>query len=165
MMTSHSHNFKVLTRFFLATATVATFVGLFPELVRANDRPIIDETISEHSIKLVSAFPKESSQENSGQSLNNFGNFEEFMRATPFYLRGNDLLKKKDYQGAIEQYNTAISNYSEHAEAYAQRGVARNQIGDRSGAIEDLQQAAMFFEAQGQPAAAEKVQEILDGLQ
>ncbi|MBK4728887.1 tetratricopeptide repeat protein [Oxynema sp. CENA135] len=164
-MTSHSHNFKFLTRFFLATATVATSVVLFPELVRASNSRISGETISEHSVKLVSALPKQGKQANSGQSLNNLGNFEEFMRAAPFYLRGNDLLKKKDYQGAIEQYNIAISNYSEHAEAYAQRGVARNQIGDRAGAIQDLQQAAIFFEAQGQPAAVEKVQEILDRLQ
>jgi tetratricopeptide (TPR) repeat protein len=164
-MTSNYHNFKFLMRLLVATATVTTFVGLFPELARANDRPIIDETISEHSVKFLSAFPKQSNRGNSGLSLNNLGNFEEFMRAAPFYLRGNALLEEKDYQGAIEQYNQAISNYSEHAEAYAQRGVARNQIGDRAGAIEDLQQAAMFFEAQGQPAAAEKVQEILDGLQ
>jgi tetratricopeptide (TPR) repeat protein len=164
-MTSNYHNFKFLMRLLVATATVTTFLGLFPKLAGAKYRPITYETISEYSVKLLSVLPKHSHLKNSGQSLNNFGNFEEFMRAAPFYLRGNALLEEKDYQGAIEQYNQAISNYSEHAEAYAQRGVARNQIGDRSGAIEDLQQAAMFFEAQGQPAAVEKVQEILDRLQ
>jgi tetratricopeptide (TPR) repeat protein len=169
-MKSNPQKFKFLPHILVVTATVVALAGVSMQFVRANAGSTDVQNLSEffeaeNSVKLMPSAPKQSNRGNSGQSLNNFGNFEEFMRAAPFYLRGNDLLKKKDYQGAIEQYNTAISNYSEHAEAYAQRGVARNQIGDRSGAIEDLQQAAMFFEAQGQPAAAEKVQEILDGLQ
>lgn len=169
-MKSNSENFKFLPHILIVTATVVALAGVSMQFVRANARSTNVQSLSEffeaeRSVKLMPSAPKQSNRGNSRQSLNNFGNFEEFMRAAPFYLRGNDLLKKKDYQGAIEQYNRAISNYAEHAEAYAQRGVARNQIGDRSGAIQDLQQAVDLFKRQNQPIAAEKVQEILDQLQ
>ncbi|MEB3826129.1 tetratricopeptide repeat protein [Phormidium sp. CCY1219] len=158
-----------MTRILVATATVTTLVGLFPEPIRSTPSKTIEETraakiAGEYSAHIMPS-PKQSNRRNGSGTPNNFGNLQEFMRAAPFFLQGNAMLQNKDYQGAIEQYNRAISNYSEYAEAYAQRGVARNQIGDRSGAIEDLQQAVNLFDAQGEYAASEKAQEMLEELQ
>jgi tetratricopeptide (TPR) repeat protein len=52
-------------------------------------------------------------------------------------------------KGAIADYNIAISLDPKNAMAYHNRGFARSQLGDKQGAIADLQKAAALFKAQG----------------
>jgi tetratricopeptide (TPR) repeat protein len=85
--------------------------------------------------------------------------------AQPFYEQGNALLEQKDFQGAIAQYNQAIDTYSEYAEAYVNRAVAKAELGDRSGAINDLQEAARLFEKNDNTQGYQQVQELLSQLQ
>ncbi|WP_373533959.1 3,4-dihydroxy-2-butanone-4-phosphate synthase [Microcoleus sp.] len=44
--------------------------------------------------------------------------------------------------------------------AAANRGIVRSELGDKQGAIEDLQKAAQLFKAQGQMAYYEKAMEL-----
>lgn len=52
---------------------------------------------------------------------------------------------KADPKGAIEYFNQAISVNPNYAAAYMARGVARYQLLDRVGAIQDAQQAESLF--------------------
>ncbi|MEH2276193.1 MAG: tetratricopeptide repeat protein [Nostoc sp.] len=63
------------------------------------------------------------------------------MTAEDFFNRGNDKREKKDYQGAIEDYNQAIKINSNYVDAYNYRGVSHYQLGDNKGAIENYNQA------------------------
>jgi tetratricopeptide (TPR) repeat protein len=59
-------------------------------------------------------------------------------------LQANTKYQKKDYQGAIADYDQAICLAPKHphiAEAYHHRGMARYILGDKPGAITDFDQA------------------------
>jgi tetratricopeptide (TPR) repeat protein len=58
-------------------------------------------------------------------------------KADDFYLRGMDRKGKKYVQGAIDEYSKAIALNQNYSQAYAQRGEARNRLGDLQGAISD----------------------------
>ena len=59
------------------------------------------------------------------------------MMAEDFFRRGNLKYDQNDFQGAIEDYNQAIKIKPDYAEAYYNRGLARSELGDKKGAIED----------------------------
>ena len=50
------------------------------------------------------------------------------------------------------------------AQVYLTRGMKRYQSGDRSGAVQDLQQSANFLKQQGDTEGYQKVKEIIQGL-
>lgn len=81
------------------------------------------------------------------------------------YETGNSLMQKKDFQGAIQEYNQAIQIYPQYAEAYTNRAMAKAQLGDQSGAVADLQQAAALFQQQGNTQAYQQVQQLLQQAQ
>ena len=66
-----------------------------------------------------------------------------------YYNRGNARSALGDKQGAIEDYDRAISINPNYADAYNNRGVVRSDIGDKQGAIEDFQKAANLYQRQG----------------
>lgn len=61
-----------------------------------------------------------------------------------FLLRGNVEMKKREYEKAIKFYNEAIEKMADYAPAYNNRGLAKVQLGDLNGAIEDFKIAINF---------------------
>jgi tetratricopeptide (TPR) repeat protein len=78
--------------------------------------------------------------------------------AVAYFNRGNaryyDL---GDSQGALADYNQFLRISPNNAIAYALRGLARSGLGDKQGAIADLQRAAQLAQAQGNMQAYEIV--------
>lgn len=62
------------------------------------------------------------------------------MSAKNFYDRGLEKSTKKDYEGAIEDFNEVLRLDSNFILAYNKRGDARSALKDYKGAIEDLNQ-------------------------
>ncbi len=96
-------------------------------------------------IIIISSIPKtpELSQNNESQSSASpsISSTNSPMTAEDLFKRGNDKRERKDYQGAIEDYNQAIKINPNYTDAYKNRGIARSDLGDKKGAIEDYNQA------------------------
>ena len=58
--------------------------------------------------------------------------------ANSYYAQGNERLQKHDLDGAIADYDKAISLDPENVEAYYKRGVAEHTKGSFDAAIEDF---------------------------
>jgi tetratricopeptide (TPR) repeat protein len=63
------------------------------------------------------------------------------LKAEDFFVRGVNKSSKGDYQGAIVEFNQAISRNPKYVEALTERGYARSELKDSKGAIEDFTQA------------------------
>lgn len=61
-----------------------------------------------------------------------------------YYMRGNAEREKKDYKGAIEDYNKTIGLASDFVKAYTERGFTKSKLGDFQGEIEDYNIAIML---------------------
>ncbi len=70
-------------------------------------------------------------------------------KADDFYLQSVEKRNKADFQGAITDLNQAIRINPNYAFAYYRRAEARQNIGEKPKAIEDLKKAAELFAAQG----------------
>src|SRR5262245_65843751 len=60
------------------------------------------------------------------------------LSAASYLDRGNDWLKKGDFERAIADYSLAIAFDARHADAYYNRGLARTGKGDLYGASPDF---------------------------
>jgi tetratricopeptide (TPR) repeat protein len=63
--------------------------------------------------------------------------------------RGVDRDLLGDHQGALRDYTAAIRVAPDNALAYTNRAAVRVEVGDKKGAIQDYQQAAKFYQQQG----------------
>jgi hypothetical protein len=70
-------------------------------------------------------------------------------KADDFYRWGVDEGNKRNFSNAINNFDQAILRQPDHAEAHLGRAVARLQLGDREGAIPDLERASTLFGEQG----------------
>jgi tetratricopeptide (TPR) repeat protein len=61
--------------------------------------------------------------------------------AQDFLKRGNNRIDKKDFKGAIEDYNQALKLNPEYPDAYYGRGATKSYLGDYKAAIADYNQA------------------------
>ena len=62
-------------------------------------------------------------------------------KADDFLLQATDKFNKNDYRGAIADYNQALKINPNLAQAYYNRGVVRDVLGDKQSAIADYNQA------------------------
>jgi tetratricopeptide (TPR) repeat protein len=62
-------------------------------------------------------------------------------KADDFFLQADEKYERRDYNGAIADYDQAIRLDPKYALAYNGRGAARRELGDNEGAITDYDQA------------------------
>lgn len=86
-------------------------------------------------------------------------------KAEDFYNWGVAQGQKGDAKGAIEYLNQALSIKPNFAAAYLARGVARYQLLDRPGAIQDAQLAEKLFLAQANTEGYQTAQAFIKELQ
>ncbi|MDZ8091350.1 MAG: tetratricopeptide repeat protein [Nostoc sp. DedQUE05] len=72
-----------------------------------------------------------------------------YNNAVDYINRGNAYNELRNYQRAIEDYNHAIKIADKYPDVYEYRGLARYQVGDKLGAIEDLEKAADLYQHGG----------------
>ncbi|MGL5192953.1 MAG: hypothetical protein ACRC8Y_05060, partial [Chroococcales cyanobacterium] len=65
----------------------------------------------------------------------------------------------------LEDYNLAIQNQPNYAQAYLERGGAHYELNNPSSAMADFQKAAQLFSQQGDTPNHELAQKIIDYLQ
>jgi tetratricopeptide (TPR) repeat protein len=70
-----------------------------------------------------------------------------------------------DKQAAIADYNSALKINPNFVQAYGNRGVARYELGDKPGAISDLQKAAELSRQQGNTANYQEALELIKKYQ
>ncbi|MCY7282113.1 MAG: pentapeptide repeat-containing protein [Cyanobacteria bacterium CAN_BIN43] len=73
--------------------------------------------------------------------------------------------QRGNFRGAIENYNQAIAADANFANAYLARGIARIQLGDRAGALEDSKQAEQLYTAQSNVAGTETSTQFSSGIE
>ncbi len=81
--------------------------------------------------------------------------------AEMFYQWGMEAAQQKRYERAIEQFNQAVTRDPVHAPSFLARGIARFEMGDRKGAIVDVEMAQNLFKTQGNVARAEQTEKIV----
>lgn len=89
----------------------------------------------------------------------------QIVKAEDYYSWGKIQGQKGDYQGAIAQFERALSIDSKYADAYMARSAARYQLFDRNGAIQDAQQAEKLYLAQGNTGGQQTAQAFIQQLQ
>lgn len=77
-----------------------------------------------------------------------------------FYAWAMEAGKRRQYEAAIENFNQVLLRKPDHAPALLGRGMARLELGDQRGAIQDYELAASLFERQGDASSAKSTQEL-----
>ena len=80
--------------------------------------------------------------------------------AEMFYQWGMEAAQRKQYEKAIEQFTQATTRDPVHAPSFLGRSISRFEIGDRQGAIIDVEMAQSLFKSQGNTARAEQTEKI-----
>ncbi|HLO50040.1 MAG TPA: hypothetical protein VK211_16605 [Kamptonema sp.] len=84
--------------------------------------------------------------------------------ADDFVALAANAIEVKDYRNAIYQANKAIDLNPNQAEAYFLRGQAKLELGEREGAIADLEQAATQYLKQNNTSGYQATQQILSNV-
>jgi uncharacterized protein YjbI with pentapeptide repeats len=82
------------------------------------------------------------------------------LKAEEFYLWGMDEGRRKNPRGAIENFNRSLTLDPKFAPAFMGRAVAKREIRDLTGAIEDAKQAEQLFQSQNNPEGVKLAQEL-----
>ncbi|AFY50185.1 putative low-complexity protein [Nostoc sp. PCC 7524] len=85
--------------------------------------------------------------------------------AEQFYAWGVAEAQKGNQKQAIDYFNQAIAAQPEYAGAYLARGIARYQVFDRQGAVEDAQAAQKLFTTQQNTTGTQTAQAFIKELQ
>lgn len=89
----------------------------------------------------------------------NFGDAEDY------YRWAMDSGRKKNYQGAIENFSQAISRKPDFAPAFIGRSVARLSLGEKSAAIADAKIASKLFLEQGNMVEHQAAEQFITDVQ
>ncbi len=81
--------------------------------------------------------------------------------AEDFYGMGLNAAKAHNLEKAIGYFSETINRRPDFASAYAARGMARFNFGDKPGSIQDLTQAESLFKTQGNVAEATATEKAL----
>jgi uncharacterized protein YjbI with pentapeptide repeats len=88
----------------------------------------------------------------------------EFGSADEFYQWGLQSGKDKNYERAIEYFDQTLSRKPDHAPAWMARGAAKHQLGDKEGAIADMDKSAQLFAQRGDTKNAESATKAVEAL-
>ncbi|MCY7383358.1 MAG: tetratricopeptide repeat protein, partial [Microcoleus sp. CAN_BIN18] len=81
-----------------------------------------------------------------------------------FYRWAVEAGKQHNYEKAIEQFNQAIIRKPDQAMAYFGRAIARLEVGNKEGAVQDTEFASALFSQQGQKENAEAAQKLAQSI-
>lgn len=87
------------------------------------------------------------------------------LKAEEFYLWGMEEGRRKNPRGAIENFNRSVTLDPNFAPAFMGRAVAKKELRDLAGAIEDAKQAERLFQAQSNLEGAKLAQELVTVIQ
>lgn len=85
--------------------------------------------------------------------------------AEDFYRMAMTEAERDNYSRAIALFNQALGLEPNLAKAYLSRGLVRFQMGDRSGAMQDSQQAAAIYLAQGDEQGHKIAQDVIQKIE
>lgn len=81
-----------------------------------------------------------------------------FLLVTAYYaLRSCSLWLDEVLLGAIANFNQALKLNPNYPAVYRDQGLVRDRLGDKQGAIADLQKATQLFKSQANPAAIDYI--------
>ena len=84
--------------------------------------------------------------------------------AEDFYRWALEATKQRNYEKAIEHFNQVIIRKPDHALAYFGRAIARLELGNKEGAVQDTEFASTLFSQQGQKENAEAAQKLAQSI-
>ena len=84
--------------------------------------------------------------------------------AEDFYRWALEATKQRNYEKAIEHFNQAVIRKPDHAMAYFGRAIARLELGNKDGAVQDSEFASTLFSQQGQKENAEAAQKLAQSI-
>ncbi|MGA7933365.1 MAG: pentapeptide repeat-containing protein [Kovacikia sp.] len=73
-------------------------------------------------------------------------------------------MRRKNFPGAIDNFNQVLNRKPDFAQAYMGRGVARLQAEDREGGVEDIKRAETLFATQGNQEGSKVAQQMVKEL-
>ena len=84
--------------------------------------------------------------------------------AKELFMQGVNKSRKGDFKAALKDFDQALQIDPNNADAYGNRCVARYKLGDKQGAIEDCQKAAVFYQVQKKTKDYQYALKILEKL-
>ncbi len=84
--------------------------------------------------------------------------------AEDFYRWALEATKQHSYEKAIAHFNQVIVRKPDHAMAYFGRAIARLELGEKDGAVQDSEFASTLFSQQGQKENAEAAQKLVQSI-
>ena len=84
--------------------------------------------------------------------------------AEDFYRWALEATKQRNYEKAIGHFNQAVIRKPDHAMAYFGRAIARLELGNKGGAVQDSEFASTLFSQQGQKENAEAAQKLVQSI-
>ncbi len=84
--------------------------------------------------------------------------------AEDFYRWALEATKQRNYEKAIGHFNQVIVRKPDHAMAYFGRAIARLELGNKEGAVQDSEFASTLFSQQGQKENAEAAQKLVQSI-
>ncbi|MEB3292770.1 MAG: pentapeptide repeat-containing protein [Synechococcales bacterium] len=88
----------------------------------------------------------------------------EIGNADEFYQWGLQAGKEKSYEQAIEYFNQSLSRQPDYAPAWMARGAAKHQLGDKEGAIADMEKSAQLFAQRNDAKNADAATKAVDAI-
>lgn len=81
--------------------------------------------------------------------------------STAYADRGLELLVRKEYSAAQKDFSLSIDRGQELAISYKFRGQCKNHLGDKKGALSDLEKAAQLYKSQNDLFGSKQVEKLI----